>query len=234
MSARNRMISNPESDNVVVDDLFGLLVEQSQISLDEDDEINKLEAELKAKKEAREKNKQTKRFDEITNEINNKIKELPRTDETMALLENISRMIPYEPIVHEPVVHEPVEDVEHVRRAARNPIDRNATLDMLPNKLVLVVGPKKKNQFWVIFNKNDNKFYRYGHNNKTRYDKLSHAHSAFFPNKKANVWSSFRAEERISKKTKSIETLHDDNWLVNNSDRYCDKTFDFPDNVINI
>jgi hypothetical protein len=222
------MISNPESDNVVVDDLFGLLVEQSQISLDEDDEINKLEAELKAKKEAREKNKQTKRFDEITNEINNKIKELPRTDETMALLENISRMIPYEPVVHEPVVNEPVVN-EPVAIKSK---DR---LENLPDRVVLVAHSRNLDAIHkVIYNKLNKKFYIYGKPYKTCYETLNQAYTTLFNGMKGNAWERFRAQNINNIDKLSILTCDDIAKIANNSDRYCDKTFDFPDNVINI
>jgi len=217
---RNRMISNPESDNVVVDDLFSLLVEQSQISLDEDDEddeINKLEAELKAKKEAREKNKQTKRFDEITNEINNKIKELPRTDETMALLENISRMIPYEPIVNEPVelvVNEP------------NAIISKDRLENLPDRVVLVAHSTNLNTTHkVIYNKLNKKFYSY---DKTCYETLNQAYKKLFNGMKGNAWERFRAVNIKDETDKlSILTCDDIKKVVDNSDRYCYKDFDF-------
>ena len=202
---RIRMISNPENDAVV---------QQTPISLDEDDEINKLEAELKAKKEAREKNKQSKRFDEIFN----KIKELPRTEELMAQLEALVHIItPVEAVVNEPielVVNEPVANTNKIR------------LENMPDRLVLVANSRNQTNK-IIYNKSDKKFYRYDQANQTCYKTLNQAYTSLFPGLKANAWERFHAREIRGNGKCAIETIGNIKWLVNNSDKYCDKDFVF-------
>jgi hypothetical protein len=207
------MISNPESDNVVVNDLFGLLVEQTPISLDEQKrKINKLEAELKAEKEAYEKNKQSNRFDELFN----KIKELPRTEELMAQLEAlVPRMIPDEPIVHEPIVNEPVA------------IKSKDRLENLPDRIVLgAYYAINKHTYKIIYNKLNKKFYRYDQTNPTCYNSLSHAYNSLF-NKAGNAWERFKACEIEGNGKSPIDTIDKIKLVVDNSDKYCDKNFVF-------
>jgi hypothetical protein len=215
------MIGRDDNDNAaVINDLLSVRVQQTPICVDEAmREINDLRANLKAMEESYEKNKQSKRFDEITNEISNKIKELPRTDESMALLEKISRMIPYEPVVHEPVA-----------------IKSKYRLENLPDRIVLGARSTKNNNQTnkVIYNKRDKKFYRYDQTNPTCYDSLNQAYTSLFTGMKGNAWERFKAYEIRGNGKSPIDTLDNINLLANNSDIYCDKTFGFPDNVINI
>jgi hypothetical protein len=219
---RNRMISNPESDNVVIDDLFSLVVEQTPITLDEQKrKINKLEAELKAEKEAYEKNIQTQYRDELINEINNKIKKLPRTDESIALLENISRMIPDEPLVNESVVNEPIELVVNEPVA----IISKDRLENLPDRVVLVAHSTNLNTTHkVIYNKLNKKFYSY---DQECYNTLNQAYKTLFNGMKGNAWERFKACENGTTNKLSILTCDDIKKVVDNSDKYCDKNFVF-------
>lgn len=212
---RIRMISNPENDAVV---------QQTPISLDEDEElreINDLRANLKAKEEAYKKNKITKCIDEVNNEINNKIKKLPRTDESIVLLENISRMIPDEPIVHEPIVNEPIELLvnDHVANTSK------IRLENLPDRIVLVA--KYRNQTnKIIYNKSDEKFYRYDKTNKTCYKTLNEAYTKLF-NNTGNAWERFKAYEIEGNGKSPIDTIDKIKLVVENSEKYCDKNFPF-------
>lgn len=127
----------------------------------------------------------------------------------------------------------------------RNNIDREATRDAIPDRMVLrASGPNPKQKgndvvLDVIYRASTKTFYRYGKGVKTEYKTLQDANREWCMTRNGhtkleNAWTAFRALDREGiLKPKAINELHTagGNWTTNIShvtlNRFIDKTFKF-------
>ena len=127
----------------------------------------------------------------------------------------------------------------------RNNIDREATRDAIPDRMVLrASGPNPKQKgnvvvLDVIYRASTKTFYRHGGGVKTEYKTLQDANREWCMTRNGhtkleNAWVAFRALDREGiLKPKAINELHTagGNWTTNIShvtlNRFIDKTFKF-------
>ena len=127
----------------------------------------------------------------------------------------------------------------------RNNIDREATRDAIPDRMVLRASganPKQKGNdvvLDVIYRASTKTFYRYGKGVKTEYKTLQDANREWCMTRNGhtkleNAWTAFKALDREGiLKPKAINELHTagGNWTTNIShvtlNRFIDKTFKF-------
>lgn len=107
-------------------------------------------------------------------------------------------------------------------KGTRTAIDRKAYPAMLKDKMVFnatgnIKGTKDKVSLSVIFNAQDKCFYRYDKKRMTKYELLQDANrewcNARGYDKLGNAWEDFKALDLKTKKTKSIQNLHNENWI---------------------
>ena len=108
-------------------------------------------------------------------------------------------------------------------KGTRTPIDRKAYPAMLLDRMVFYAtgnrkGSKDKVSLAVIFNAQDKCFYRYDKKNMTKYELLQDANrewcNARGYDKLGNAWEDFKALNLKLSKTRSIQNLHNENWIA--------------------